>query len=85
MMNHDRLKPCHDRVLPKWITDWLKDPVLPEDGEDLDTVYCLCRKPHQGRFMIQCDGCDEWYHGSCVNLTASEAIPLDDWFCPTCR
>ena len=41
MMNHDRLKPCYDRVLAKWITDWLKDPVLPEDGEDPDTVYCL--------------------------------------------
>jgi len=55
MVNYDRLKPCHGRILPKWFTDWLKDPVLPEDHEDQDTVYCLCRKPHQGRFMMQYD------------------------------
>ena len=60
MVNYDRLKPCHGRILPKWFTDWLKDPVLPEDPEDQDTVYCLCRKPHQWRFMMQYDWCDEW-------------------------
>ena len=29
-----------------------------ENGEE--EVYCLCRGPHAGRFMIQCDACEEW-------------------------
>ena len=24
--------------------------------------------PSQDEFMIQCDSCDEWYHGVCVDI-----------------
>uniref|UniRef100_A0A8B9BG85 Uncharacterized protein n=1 Tax=Anser brachyrhynchus TaxID=132585 RepID=A0A8B9BG85_9AVES len=28
-------------------------------------VYCLCRLPYDvTRFMIECDGCQDWFHGS---------------------
>ena len=27
-------------------------------------VYCLCRLPYDvTRFMIECDGCQDWFHG----------------------
>ena len=85
MSNHDRLKPCQDRALPKWLRDWLTKPVEDAGNNESDEKYCLCRKPHQGRFMVQCDGCDEWYHGSCVNITVSEAMLMDKYWCPRCK
>ena len=30
-------------------------------------VYCLCRLPYDvTRFMIECDGCQDWFHGRWV-------------------
>ena len=84
-VNHDRLKPCRDRKVPAWIMKWKSSPdvgVLPDEGAD--EAYCLCRTPWQGRFMIQCDYCDNWYHGSCVNITATDALEIDRYKCCLC-
>jgi hypothetical protein len=40
--NHDRLKPCLDRQLPKWIQDWEKDQNC-DNASSADKLYCLCR------------------------------------------
>ena len=42
-----------------------------EDGEDDDPerLWCICQKPHNNRFMICCDRCEDWFHGSCVGIT----------------
>ena len=78
VVNHDRMKLCRDRRLPEWITKWLENPDdVKKVVEDKAIRYCLCRKPWQGRFMIQCDGCDEWFHGSCVDITPSDALNID--------
>lgn len=37
------------------------------NAED-QTPYCFCRKPDNGSFMIYCEFCSEWYHGSCVGI-----------------
>ena len=37
------------------------------------------------RFYIGCDHCDDWYHGSCVGITKSEADRMDTYICPVCR
>ncbi|OQR68752.1 lysine-specific demethylase 7B-like [Tropilaelaps mercedesae] len=30
-----------------------------------EPVYCLCGQPYDPeRFMIQCDVCKDWFHGS---------------------
>ena len=31
--------------------------------------------------MIQCDHCKEWYHGSCVNVTPTDALDIDSYIC----
>ena len=84
ILNHDRLKPCQDKTLPAWLTTERDRPEL--DGGEIadDQLYCLCKKPWQGRFMIQCDHCDEWYHGSCVNITATDALDIQKYRCPKC-
>ena len=84
--NHDRMTPCRDRKLPAWITNLRSTPAdsLPKE-DNSSKVYCTCRKPYSGRFMIQCDFCQEWYHGSCINLTATEALDIDKFKCQSCQ
>lgn len=54
-----------------------------------EDVWCICRKPHGGRFMICCDQCNEWFHGSCVKVTAAEGKMLSksgaEYVCPKCK
>jgi hypothetical protein len=83
--NHDRLKPSHDRTVPRWIEHWKANPALSQGASAQDDkLYCFCRQPWQGRFMIQCDHCNEWYHGACVNVTPTEALDIDVYQCDEC-
>lgn len=42
--NHDRLKPCRNRQLPKWIVEYKVDPQVVKSNNS-EEVYCTCRKP----------------------------------------
>ncbi|XP_074501018.1 CXXC-type zinc finger protein 1a isoform X1 [Sebastes fasciatus] len=48
-------------------------------------VYCVCRKPDINCFMIGCDSCTEWFHGSCVGVSEKAAKSIRVWYCPSCR
>ncbi|KAJ3164605.1 PHD finger protein 3 [Geranomyces variabilis] len=48
-------------------------------------VYCTCRQPDKGNFMIQCDNCEEWFHGSCVGLTKKVGEKLTTFHCEACK
>ena len=39
--------------------------------DDPDRLWCICKKPHNNRFMICCDSCEDWFHGKCVGVTKS--------------
>ena len=61
-INHDRLKLCKDRDIPSWLS---RCQHRLREGENIilsvdRNLHCLCRKPDDGQFMIQCDYCDEW-------------------------
>ncbi|KAM6289095.1 histone lysine demethylase PHF8-like, partial [Aegotheles albertisi] len=48
-------------------------------------LYCLCRLPYDvTRFMIECDGCQDWFHGSCVGVEEEAAAEIDLYHCPQC-
>ena len=53
---------------------------------DLDDtgLFCTCRQPREGRFMIQCDYCREWFHGACVNVSVTGALGMEKYRCPVC-
>ncbi|XP_035215232.1 death-inducer obliterator 1-like, partial [Stegodyphus dumicola] len=57
--------------------------------DDPEKLWCICRKPHNDRFMIQCDACEDWFHGSCVNVTRQLGRQLEklkkEWKCPNCQ
>ncbi|EWC44044.1 hypothetical protein DRE_01396 [Drechslerella stenobrocha 248] len=50
-----------------------------------ETVYCICRRPDTGKWMIGCDGCDDWFHGECVQFQADDEDLVDQYFCPNCQ
>ncbi|KAH3795263.1 hypothetical protein DPMN_148812 [Dreissena polymorpha] len=80
---HDRLKPCRDRKIPKYIQEWKADPVG-VNTSDPEQVFCTCRKPWNGRFMIASDYCDEWFHGACVNISPT-TLSIDKYKCVKCK
>lgn len=63
-----------------------------DEGEEMDSareddgdLYCICRKPDRGTFMIGCDGtCDDWYHGKCVGIEERNKNLIDKYICPDC-
>jgi transposase InsO family protein len=87
-VNHDRIKLCRDKDLPTWIKRYQRNPeslkakASKSQGEEL---YCLCRRPDSGGFMIQCDLCLEWFHGPCVNVTPAVARRTSKYVCPNCQ
>ncbi|KAF2260890.1 hypothetical protein CC78DRAFT_536066 [Lojkania enalia] len=59
-----------------------------DEGESSDDnqVYCICRKPDNHKWMIGCDGgCDDWFHGSCVNMQQADEDLVDRFICPNCE
>lgn len=47
-------------------------------------IYCVCRQPALNQFMIQCDKCQDWFHGSCVGITLQRAANIKEFYCPPC-
>lgn len=57
--------------------------------DDPDRLWCICKQPHNGRFMICCDKCEDWFHGKCVNVTKAMGKEIEEkkkeWRCPNCK
>lgn len=34
--------------------------------------------------MIQCDKCQDWFHGACVGITLQRAASIKEFYCPPC-
>jgi hypothetical protein len=34
-------------------------------------LFCNCQQPNDGRFMIQCQTCEDWFHPSCAGIASS--------------
>ncbi|EXJ95892.1 hypothetical protein A1O1_01017 [Capronia coronata CBS 617.96] len=57
----------------------------PTSSNDDGEVFCICRKGDNHTWMIACDGgCDEWFHGNCVNIRERDGELIDKYICPTC-
>lgn len=53
-----------------------------ESEEDPDAVFCICRRPDNHTWMIGCDGgCEDWFHGKCVNIHPRDAELIEQYIC----
>ena len=51
--------------------------------EDPEDQPCLvCGDDENEEVLLQCDGCDRYYHTYCIGLSE---VPLGHWFCETCN
>jgi heat shock transcription factor 2 len=56
---------------------------LDQDSSQDEDAYCVCRGPYKG-FMIGCDSCNDWFHGSCIGITEEDGEKLDKFVCARC-
>ncbi|OAV96009.1 hypothetical protein PTTG_26495 [Puccinia triticina 1-1 BBBD Race 1] len=56
-----------------------------ETEENPDKLYCICLGHDDHTPMIQCEGCDNWFHFSCINLDATEAQEIEAFYCQVCN
>lgn len=47
-------------------------------------MYCICRGRDDGTFMICCEGCENWFHGVCVNIREKDGPNVDAYYCQKC-
>jgi len=53
-----------------------------EDDDDGNEIFCICRRPDNHTWMIGCDGgCEDWFHGKCVNIDPRDAELIDKYIC----
>ncbi|CAG0922204.1 unnamed protein product [Notodromas monacha] len=55
-------------------------------GRNKEELFCLCKTPYDNqKFYIGCDFCENWYHGSCINVTPAQATTMKQYKCPECQ
>jgi len=48
-------------------------------------VYCKCEMPYNpDDLMVQCEGCKDWFHPSCMGMTIEQAKKIDHYMCSDC-
>ena len=70
----------------KQVTEAQKaDIPIPKKIKYQNILYCICRTPYDDtKFYIQCESCNKWFHGNCVNITEQDGINIEHYFCPAC-
>ncbi|PFH50716.1 hypothetical protein AMATHDRAFT_60527 [Amanita thiersii Skay4041] len=50
-------------------------------------VVCICKGKDDGRDLVQCDGCETWYHLQCIGIKdiAELGREEDPWYCHICN
>ena len=58
-------------------------------NKSLVELYCTCRMPYdskEGRNMVECDECKEWYHKKCERISVEVFRNKNmTWQCSSCR
>ncbi|KAF8624896.1 hypothetical protein AX15_005764 [Amanita polypyramis BW_CC] len=58
-----------------------------QHATDDDEVVCICNGADNGRQLVQCDGCEAWYHLYCIGIKSIDELGReeDPWFCHSCK
>jgi PHD-finger len=49
-----------------------------KDGEE---IYCVCKKEDDGSPMINCEGCQDWFHIRCIKVKETDIKIISNYFC----
>ncbi|KAL6062556.1 Nipped-B-like protein A (Fragment), variant 2 [Balamuthia mandrillaris] len=63
-------------ILPQPVEETKKGDSMVEDDS------CICERRRSDNFMLDCDKCHKWFHGSCVGVSPHQ-VP-DTWYCDSC-
>ncbi|CEP60108.1 Spp1p LALA0_S01e03224g [Lachancea lanzarotensis] len=69
-------------TLPDWCPAYSSRKKDVETGEE---VFCICKKPDSGELMVGCDGCDDWFHFSCLKMAKKYNELVFSFYCPYCQ
>jgi len=48
-------------------------------------LYCICKTPYEDtKFYVGCDLCNDWFHGTCVGVSETDAKTMDEFICKEC-
>ncbi|KAJ8686048.1 hypothetical protein QAD02_021841, partial [Eretmocerus hayati] len=76
------------KKVPNLEYDDEEDGLNSDSEDDPNRLWCICRQPHNNRFMICCDMCQDWFHGKCVQVTKAMGEQMEtqgiEWVCPDC-
>eukprot|EP00804_Cyclotella_cryptica_P016499 CCRYP_004721-RA/>CCRYP_004721-RA protein AED:0.03 eAED:0.03 QI:72/1/1/1/0.85/0.75/8/2037/1257 len=62
----------------------LPETLSPGEFEPREEVNrCFCGRDNLDTFMVDCDRCHSWFHGSCIGITKDTVPEL--WFCDDCK
>ena len=52
-----------------------------------DKLYCICKQKWDGKLMIECEKCDNWYHPECIGINEKDDVKLNmmNIKCSLCR
>ncbi|KAF0767731.1 PHD finger protein 3 isoform X1 [Aphis craccivora] len=90
----EQVRQRHSSENSRSINDYSEESDTDREGtmtseDDPNRLWCVCRKPHNNRFMICCDTCEDWFHGKCVGITKALGEQMEargvEWNCPPCK
>ncbi|KAL0061177.1 hypothetical protein AAF712_011997 [Marasmius tenuissimus] len=61
------------------------------EEEAEEEVLCICDgeganfEDDDARGVVQCDGCDQWFHFGCMGLRSDQVADNEKWYCQTCE
>ena len=58
---------------------------ISQTREEILEVFYVCRMPNDGKTILQCSACQEWYHCNCVRVQKRFLNPKVPWICGTCK
>ena len=48
-----------------------------------EQLYCKCRGIDNGKLIMECEECRQWFHGKCVGISTPKLA--SKWRCNTCQ
>eukprot|EP01084_Bolivina_argentea_P003280 6147_1 len=57
---------------------------IKKENKSNEPIYCICKKQWDGKPMVQCAICLEWFHFRCLKIKQKSIVWADEFNCPHC-